>query len=86
LYYRWRQKTFSYFKDLGIPGPKPNLFWGNLREYHEKDLFQTVKKWCKQYGDVFGFYNGDAPMLVVRDFEFLEYVFVKNFSNFTGRG
>ncbi|KAM7297140.1 cytochrome P450 3A14-like [Ixodes scapularis] len=32
------------------------------------------------------FYNGDVPMLVVRDFEFLEYVFVKNFSNFTGRG
>ncbi|XP_040063877.1 cytochrome P450 3A14-like [Ixodes scapularis] len=83
---RWRQKTFSYFKDIGIPGPKPNLIWGNLREYHEKDLFQAVKKWCKQYGDIFGFYNGDVPMLVVRDFKFLEYVFVKNFSNFTGRG
>uniref|UniRef100_A0A4D5RQS0 Putative cytochrome n=1 Tax=Ixodes scapularis TaxID=6945 RepID=A0A4D5RQS0_IXOSC len=83
---RWRQKTFSYFKDIGIPGPKPNLMWGNLKEYHEKDLIQAVKKWCKQYGDIFGFYNGDVPMLVVRDLEFQKYVFVKNFSNFTGRG
>ncbi|KAM7293516.1 cytochrome P450 3A14 isoform X1 [Ixodes scapularis] len=83
---RWRQKTFSYFKDIGIPGPKPNLLWGNLKEYHEKELVQAVKKWCKQYGDIFGFYNGDVPMLVVRDLEFLKYVFVKNFSNFTDRG
>ncbi|CAN7947635.1 unnamed protein product, partial [Ixodes pacificus] len=50
----WRQKTFSYFKDIGIPGPNPNLLWGNLREYHEKELVQAVKKWCKQYGDIFG--------------------------------
>ncbi|CAN8008111.1 unnamed protein product, partial [Ixodes pacificus] len=85
-FHRWRQKTFSYFKDIGIPGPKPNLLWGNLREYHEKELVQAVKKWCKQYGDIFGFYNGDVPMLVVRDLEFQKYVFVKNFSNFTGRG
>ncbi|XP_077559276.1 cytochrome P450 3A14-like isoform X3 [Haemaphysalis longicornis] len=30
----WRRRHFSYFEKLGIPGPKPNLIWGNLREYH----------------------------------------------------
>ncbi|CAN8008108.1 unnamed protein product, partial [Ixodes pacificus] len=83
---RWRQKHFSYFKDLGIAGPKPNLLWGNLWQYHEKGLFRALDKWCKEYGDIFGFYNGDVPMLVVKDLEFLKYVFVKNFSNFTDRG
>ncbi|XP_029823444.2 cytochrome P450 3A8 [Ixodes scapularis] len=82
---RWRQRTFSYFKDLGIPGPKPSLLWGNLWEYHEKGLFRALDKWCKEYGDIFGFYNGDVPMLVVKDLEFLKYVFVKNFPNFTDR-
>ncbi|CAN8008000.1 unnamed protein product, partial [Ixodes pacificus] len=83
---RWRRKTFSYFKDLGIPGPKPNLIWGNLWEYHQNRLFRALDKWCKEYGDIFGFYNGDVPMLVVKDLEFLKHVFIKNFSNFTDRG
>lgn len=83
---RWRKNTFSYFKDIGIPGPKPNLIWGNLWEYHEHGLFRALNKWCKEYGDVFGFYNGDVPMLVVRDPDFLKHVFITNFSNFTGRG
>ncbi|KAM7296306.1 mucin-7-like [Ixodes scapularis] len=83
---RWRQRHFSYFKDLGIAGPKPNLLWGNLWQYHEKGLFRALDKWCNEYGDIFGFYNGDVPMLVVQDLEFLKYVFVKNFSNFTDRG
>ncbi|CAN8030665.1 unnamed protein product, partial [Ixodes persulcatus] len=83
---RWRRKTFSYFKDLGIPGPKPSLIRGNLWEYHRNGLFRALDKWCKDYGDIFGFYNGDVPMLVVRDLEFLKQVFIKNFSNFTDRG
>ncbi|EEC01860.1 cytochrome P450, putative [Ixodes scapularis] len=83
---RWRRKTFSYFKDLGIPGPKPSLIWGNLWEYHQNGLFRALDKWCKEYGDIFGFYNGDVPMLVVKDLEFLKHVFIKNFSNFTDRG
>ncbi|CAN8008001.1 unnamed protein product, partial [Ixodes pacificus] len=83
---RWRKKTFSYFKDIGIPGPKPNIIWGNLWEYHENGFYRALNKWCKEYGDIFGFYNGDVPILVVRDLEFLKHVFVKNFSNFTDRG
>ncbi|XP_042141968.1 cytochrome P450 3A17-like [Ixodes scapularis] len=76
----------AYFKDLGIPGPKPSLIWGNLWEYHQNGPFRALDKWSKEYGDIFGFYNGDVPMLVVRDLEFLKQVFIKNFSNFTDRG
>lgn len=83
---RWRQKTYNYFKEIGIPGPEPSLLWGNLTEYHEKDIVYALDEWCEKYGDVFGFYNGDVPMLVVKDLDFLRFTFIKNFQNFTDRG
>ncbi|KAL1470629.1 hypothetical protein MTO96_024126 [Rhipicephalus appendiculatus] len=82
----WRRRHFAYFENLGIPGPKPNILWGNLREYHSTDSYRVIGKWCDQYGDVFGFYNGDVPFVVLRDVKFLEDVFVRNFQNFVDRG
>ncbi|XP_075545021.1 cytochrome P450 3A14-like isoform X2 [Dermacentor variabilis] len=82
----WRRRHFSYFEDLGVPGPKPNLIWGNLLEYYQDDRYKVIGKWLKKYGDIFGFYNGDVPFLVVNDLEFLEYVFVRKFGNFVDRG
>ncbi|XP_040072799.1 cytochrome P450 3A9 [Ixodes scapularis] len=81
-----RRKTFSYFKEIGVDGPPPNLIWGNLWEYHRKGIIHAIHDWCEKYGDVFGFYNGDVPTLVVKDLDFLSYVFIKNFSNFMNRG
>ncbi|XP_077526011.1 cytochrome P450 3A14-like [Haemaphysalis longicornis] len=86
LLFRWRKKKFSYFKELGIPGPEPNLLWGNLWEYHSMGLYKALDKWCKEYGDLYGFYNGDVPFIVIKDLDFLEYVYIKNFQNFTARG
>ncbi|KAL1432673.1 hypothetical protein MTO96_012889 [Rhipicephalus appendiculatus] len=83
---RWRQRHFSYFKTLGIPGPEPSLLWGNLREYHETHYFKAIGKWLDKYGDTFGFYNGDVPFIVTKDLDFLEYIFIRNFQNFTDRG
>ncbi|KAL1430279.1 hypothetical protein MTO96_015159 [Rhipicephalus appendiculatus] len=83
---RSRQKTFNYFKEIGIPGPEPSLIWGNLAEYHKKGFVHAITDWCAKYGDIFGFYNGDLPMLVVKDLDFLTYVFIKEFKNFTDRG
>lgn len=83
---RSRQKTFSYFKEIGIPGPEPSLLWGNLAEYHTKGFVHALTDWCDKYGDVFGFYNGDLPTLVVKDLDFLTHIFIKDFQNFTDRG
>ncbi|XP_077495594.1 cytochrome P450 3A14-like [Amblyomma americanum] len=82
----WRRRHFSYFEKLGIPGPKPNLIWGNLREYHSKNLYKMLAEWQDKYGDVYGFYNGDVPFVVLRDLDFIEHVFVRNFQNFVDRG
>ncbi|XP_075751990.1 cytochrome P450 3A14 isoform X2 [Rhipicephalus microplus] len=77
---------FSYFKRIGIPGPKPNLIWGNLAEYHSMDVYKIIGKWIKKYGDTFGFYDGDVPFIVTQDLDLIEEVCVRSFSNFTGRG
>ncbi|XP_037568824.2 cytochrome P450 6B1-like isoform X2 [Dermacentor silvarum] len=81
----WRRRHFSYFEKLGIPGPKPNLIWGNIREYHSMPHYKVLEKWFRQYGDVFGFYNGDVPFVVLKDLDFAEYIGVRNFQNFMDR-
>ncbi|XP_040064979.1 cytochrome P450 6B5-like [Ixodes scapularis] len=83
---RKRKKTFSYFKDLGIFGPEPSIIWGNLAEYHRNGRHYALQEWCDKYGNIFGFYNGDVPILVIKDIGFLDYVFVTNFKNFVDRG
>ncbi|KAG0433537.1 hypothetical protein HPB47_019842 [Ixodes persulcatus] len=35
---RFRRKTFSYFKEIGVSGPPPSFIWGNLWEYHRKAI------------------------------------------------
>lgn len=82
----WRRRHFSYFEELGIPGPKPNLIWGNLREYQSMPQYKVLEKWFRQYGDVFGYYNGDVPFVALKDLDFVEYVCVRNFQNFVDRG
>ncbi|KAH6936621.1 hypothetical protein HPB50_020345 [Hyalomma asiaticum] len=84
--FRWRQRHFSYFRNLGIPGPEPSLLWGNIREYHQTHHYKVLGKWLEKYGDTFGFYDGDVPFIVTKDLDFLEYVLVRNFQNFTDRG
>ncbi|XP_042150444.1 cytochrome P450 3A14-like [Ixodes scapularis] len=86
VFLRWRKKNFEYFRNLGIPGPEPSILSGNLREYHRKGRHLALQKWCDTYGNIFGFYNGDVPTLVVKDLDFLHYVFVSNFKNFAERG
>ncbi|XP_075739244.1 cytochrome P450 3A24 isoform X2 [Rhipicephalus microplus] len=84
--FTWRWWHFSYFKRIGVAGPKPNLIWGNLLEYHSTDIYKVIGRWIEKYGDIFGFYNGDVPFVVTQDLELIEEVYVRNFSNFTGRG
>ncbi|XP_070392138.1 cytochrome P450 3A2-like isoform X2 [Dermacentor albipictus] len=82
----WRRNHFNYFKKLGIPGPTPNWIWGNLLEYHSMESYKVVGKWIEEYGNVFGFFNGDVPFVVLNDLDFIEYVYVRNFRNFVDRG
>lgn len=83
--YRWRKKTFSLFKELGIPGPEPNLILGNLIPIWREGLGPACSRWVKEYGDIVGYYNGMMPGIVTRDFELMKRIFINDFPYFTGR-
>ncbi|XP_023237849.1 cytochrome P450 3A8-like isoform X2 [Centruroides sculpturatus] len=74
----------SLFKRYGIPGPKPNFFFGNLIEFN-KERNRCTEEWLKRYGKVYGFYLGGKPFLVCNDIEFLKLILIKDTYNFCNR-
>ncbi|XP_077528044.1 cytochrome P450 3A24-like [Haemaphysalis longicornis] len=85
-FYIWRKKTFSYFKELGIPGPEPSLLFGNLLQIRKQGAAGLFKEWIKKYGNIVGFYNGAVPFLLVNDLEMVKKVQIEDFHNFASRG
>ncbi|XP_013415692.1 cytochrome P450 3A29 [Lingula anatina] len=86
LYWYKRKRKQNIFKQMGIKGPEPNFLFGNLHQLgEEKLLYQRYREWTKQYGKVYGYYEGSTPVLVTSDLEILKQVFIKQFSNFHGR-
>ncbi|KAK3607440.1 hypothetical protein CHS0354_035139 [Potamilus streckersoni] len=81
-YLRWH---FSTFKRLGLQGPEPSIIAGNLPEIMKKGQLQAMIDWSKQYGRVFGYYEGWTPVIAVADPKILRQILVKDFDNFRSR-
>ncbi|XP_029851214.2 thromboxane-A synthase [Ixodes scapularis] len=85
---RWimqRRQHFSYFKSLGIPGPQPSIFLGNMMELYKKTPTVAYREWINRYGKVVGYFNGYRPILLVADLEVLKMVQIKDFQDFLDR-
>lgn len=80
-----RIKRMSILKRNGIPGPKPHLIFGNMKEYYAKGYNECFEKWKKEYGRVFGYYLGAKPFIVVTDPNLLKLIQVKDFHHFFHR-
>ena len=48
-------------------------------------LHRLLESWTKQYGKIYGIYEGNRPIFIVSDLDFLQEVFVKQFSVFAAR-
>ncbi|XP_067125839.1 cytochrome P450 3A18-like [Centruroides vittatus] len=81
LWIRWRKRRMTLFQRYGIPGPKPNFFFGNLNEFN-KGRDKCIEKWLQQYGKIFGFFLGAKPYLVCADVEILKLCQIKDKYNF----
>ncbi|KAL6482510.1 hypothetical protein MHYP_G00105900 [Metynnis hypsauchen] len=75
----------SFFRKLGIPGPKPLPLLGNMLEYRKG--FHALDMECfMKYGRIWGIYEGRTPVLCVLDRTIIKSVLVKEcYSLFTNR-
>ena len=80
------QQRYQYFIQRNIPTPPFQFFFGHMRVLWNAELFhRQLESWTKEYGKIYGIYEGTTPMFVVSDADFLQEVFVKQFSVFRQR-
>ena len=85
VYILWKRKNdLSILERHGIKGPKPNFFIGNLTEFMQSKV-GNFTKWRKQYGDIFGFYLGIQPNVVIMDQDLIKAILIKDFNLFPAR-
>ncbi|ODM98491.1 Cytochrome P450 3A6 [Orchesella cincta] len=82
-----RIRLFQLFTRLGIPGPCPNFFVGNMMELmgNGKLVTDVMAEWEAQFGLVYGYFRGTRATLVVRDSELIKDILVRNSSEFINR-
>ncbi|XP_059409103.1 cytochrome P450 3A30-like [Carassius carassius] len=85
LLYVYGSWPHSFFKKLGIPGPKPLPFFGTMLEYRKG--FHLFDVECLQkYGRVWGIYDARQPVLCIMDQSIIKTILVKEcHSLFTNR-
>ena len=85
-YFFLLRQRYQYFRRRGIPTPPFRFFFGHLKTLWDTASFhRQLESWTKQYGKIYGIYQGTVPTFVVSDPDFLQEVFVKQFSVFHGR-
>lgn len=85
FWYRRRLYQLSLFKRLGIPGPEPSIFTGNLKEILNKGVANCQVEWTKKYGNLVGYYIGMTPLILVLDKELMNKMQIKDSLNFNER-
>ena len=85
--YLWQiRKSYDFFVRRNIPGPRPVFFFGNFLDILKVKGFSfAIKQWTNKYGQIFGYFEGHTPVLVVSDPDILQDVFIKSFSKFHSR-
>nr|UEN71150.1 cytochrome P450 4AV17 [Meteorus pulchricornis] len=88
--YYYLTSTYSYWKDKGIPGPKPTAPFGNIGpivmgEHNLGTYLQMVYNTHKDQ-PLAGIFKGREPIVVVNDLNIIKDVLIKDFSKFCDRG
>lgn len=55
-----------------LPGPRRLPFLGNLLEIRPTQLHLTLEDWSRRYGDLYTFWLGRTPVVVVSDLELVQ--------------
>lgn len=81
-----RYHLFHTFDRLNIPGPRAtNIFLGHLSFKDRSYYLKQFPRWFATYGDYFGYYRGDRPIIVMRRPDMVQEVFSRRFKDFPNR-
>lgn len=79
-------RSYLFFKKLGINGPRPTFFLGNVLDFaRTKRISVSIHNWTQEYGRIYGYFEGHTPVLVLSDPNISEHIFLKYFSKFHSR-
>ncbi|CAF3792025.1 unnamed protein product [Rotaria sp. Silwood1] len=87
IVYLWTVKSrYTYFQQRGIPCPPFCFFFGHFKTIWSIPLkTHQWQQWTRQFGSIYGLYEGSRPIYIVSDADFLQEVFTKQFSSFHSR-
>ncbi|XP_037941241.1 cytochrome P450 6a2-like [Teleopsis dalmanni] len=90
LIYLALKRNNSYFSKRGILHDKPELFYGNLKEFtRSKTLYQIIREYYMKYkgsGRFVGIYLYMRKAMMLLDLDLIQDILVKDFGNFTDHG
>ena len=86
--YWYRRHVYLFFRRLGIPGPKPNIIKGNgdlMRNPSSVLSIEVMDRWQAEYGDIYGYFVGQKPYVVVSDLDIVQKILISEFHKFVNR-
>ena len=75
-YYR---NLFQFWRKLGLKGPEPWPVVGNLIPIFTLNRMELERRWVRQYGRLYGIFQGHKPRLIVADADVIRQVCIKDF-------
>lgn len=82
-----RREAYQFFRRLGIPGPRPHIIKGNGDRMRNPNLLpiEVMDEWQAQFGDIYGYFVGMKPYVVVSDLDVVQQVLISDFHKFVNR-
>lgn len=75
-----------YFRKRGIDGPRPQFLFGHYITFWNTNSFsRQLQRWTQKYGSIYGLFAGTTPIYVASDVNFLQEVYIRQFSSFSIR-
>ncbi|XP_043265182.1 probable cytochrome P450 6a13 [Colletes gigas] len=89
VFYYYLTSNFSFWKDRGVPGPKPIPGFGNIKDVMlmREALFDLLTRLYKEHRNepLVGIFMRRRPAVIVNDLELVKDVLIKDFPTFATR-
>jgi cytochrome P450 len=79
------QRKYSFFKEKGIPGPKPIPLFGNTLDILTKNVPDMEVDLYHKYSGFYGYFDMTQPVLNISDPELIKNIMIRDFSHFVDR-